>query len=308
MNRYYSLGDYLKKRFNKKVYKITLDGGFTCPNRDGTVAEGGCTYCAPDAVRPRGLSAETTVTAQLDKGVTWVGTRYGADSFIAYFQMGSNTYAPVDKLRSLYTEALSHPKVVGISVSTRPDCITEEILDLIEELSKRTELWLELGLQSSNDVTLKRINRGHTSDAFKDAARGATARGIKVTAHLIVGLPGETREDQLRTIDFISDLDIWGVKFHQLQIVKGTHMEEAYNRGEITLQGLEEYAHVVVECLEHLSPETVIHRLSGDTPRELLVAPRSSGDRLEISRRIEELLEERDTHQGTSYKNRKATS
>lgn len=295
---YYSLSDYLKDRFKQKVYKITINAGLTCPNRDGTKGTGGCVYCEPSTLVPMDSVAGESVTGQIKRGVERVRARHGADKFIAYFQINTNTYAPVEYLRKIYEEAAGHPDVVCLAVSTRPDCLGEDVLDLLEELKLKKPLWLELGLQSASDSTLKLINRGHTAGEFTDAVLRAGGRGIDVCAHIIIGLPGEGRSEVLSTARFVAGLPVRGVKFHQLQVVKGTPLEQMYRKGELTPLGLEEYAGLVVECLEILPRGTVIHRLCGDTPGGLLIAPRWGANKFMVIGRIEKLLKAMRTYQG----------
>ncbi|MEE9614049.1 MAG: TIGR01212 family radical SAM protein [Thermodesulfobacteriota bacterium] len=305
--RYYPLSEYLKERFGCRVYRVTLDGGFTCPTRDGTKGTGGCTYCEPATLVPKDHKDGASIGEQLAVGMEKVRKRHGVEKFIAYFQVNTNTYANTERLRVLYTEATSHPDVLALAVSTRPDCLGDEVLDLLAELKGGGKhLWLEMGLQSSSDRTLERIGRGHTAGEFSDAAWRARARGIEVCAHVIFGLPGEGREKMLDTVKFISRLPVWGIKFHQLDVVKGTALEKEYNGkerndDELKLLSLDEYAGLVVESLELLPPRVVVHRLSGATPRELLVAPRWSLKRSAARNRIEKLLIEENTRQGANF-------
>jgi radical SAM protein (TIGR01212 family) len=340
--RYNPLSDFLKRRFCEKVYKVTLNAGFTCPNRDGTRGvggegdQGGCIYCEPSTLIPKDYTDSMTITEQLERGIERVRKRYKAEKFIAYFQVNTNTYADIDHLKGLYIEAASHPDVSGLAVSTRPDCVDNPVLDLLKEIKEKKHLWLELGLQTANDRTLRLIKRGHTVEDFRDAFERASERGIDICAHLIIGLPGEEKADIINTIRFISSLPVWGVKFHQLQVVKGTPIEGMYNRGEIkvlrTAKGsqdingstaynsgaynsgsdhlnncspqvlhLEQYASLVVDCLERLHPDVVVHRLSGDTPREFLVAPLWGVNKFIVAERIERLLQKRGTRQGAKF-------
>jgi hypothetical protein len=296
--RYYPLSDYLKERFNRKVRKVSVDGGFTCPNRDNTVASGGCVYCEPDTLRRKGAGPDLSVTAQIDAGMAMLSRNRRADACIAYFQVNSSTYGPIERLRPLYEEALLHPLVAGISIATRPDCVGEEVLDLLAGLSSGTELWLELGLQSANDSTLARLNRGHTVKDFTGAFERASRRGLKVVAHVMAGLPFEPPDAIVDTARLLADIGVWGVKFHQLQVIKGTRLEKAFLHGEIPILELEEYARLVVECLELLPPDSVIHRLAADAPPEFLAAPAWEGGKRGVIRRIEDMLLERGTRQG----------
>lgn len=299
--RYNTLGAYLKERLGERVQKVTLDCGFTCPNRDGAKAVGGCTYCLPEAITPEMTRTDLNITAQLDKQTSRMGRMTGAKKFIAYFQAATGTYGEATELIKLYEEALSYPGVVGLAVSTRPDCLDAELLDYFEKVSKKKECWLEMGLQSSNDETLKRINRGHTADEFKRAAELTASRAVKICCHLILGLPGETKDDMLTSVKFVSALPVWAVKFHQLQIVKGTPMEKEFKLGEVDLLTLEEYAGIVVECVELLRPDMVVQRIVGHTPPSLLASPGWGIDRREAAAFIESLLKEKDTRQGAKY-------
>jgi radical SAM protein (TIGR01212 family) len=282
------------------------------PGADGILASaassvpshsGGCTYCLPDALRPGAYEVlGRTVTEQLALGMERLKARYRAEKFIAYFQINTNTHAPAAELRRLYLEAVSHPEVVGLAVSTRPDCVGDDVLDLLAEVAEKKEIWLELGLQSANDRTLDRIGRGHTAADFALAAARSRARGIDVCAHLIVGLPGEDRDDLMRTVEFISDAGVWGVKFHQLQVLRGTPLEQDYRDGTVRVLGLEEYARLVVESIEALPPGVVVHRLCGDAPQSFIVAPEWGGGKFEVIRKIEGLMSETDTRQGCRWR------
>ena len=302
--RYRTLSSYLRVRYGAPVQKIIVNAGLTCPTRDGRKGTEGCTYCSPQSLLSYSYEGGSTVTEQIERGINHVRKmRSGveAEKFIAYFQTNTSTYGDINLLRRLYVEAVRHPNIVALCVSTRPDVLSTEVLDLLEEIAKETDIWLELGLQSSNDATLKRIGRGHTSGEFKDAVVRATNRGINTVAHIIAGLPGEGREDFLNTVRFVADLDLWGIKFHQLDIVKGAPLEEQYNKGEITLLSLEEYTSIVVESLEILPPEMVVHRLLGRTHKDDLIAPLWSLRARSVRAGIDKLLKERETRQGARY-------
>lgn len=299
---YNSLSSHLKSVFGCRVFKVSIDTGLPCPNRRGA-ARGGCSFCVESTLVPKTFEAGMGVREQLVAGIEYVGKRYKAEKFIAYFQQGTNTNAPVVSLRAYFNEALV-PEVAAIAVGTRPDCLGDATLGLLHELAKERPLWVELGLQSANDETLSGINRGHTAGDFRDAVLRATERGIKVCAHVIIGLPGEGEADYLKTMDFLAGLPVWGVKFHQLQVVKGSHMEEEWRRGEIRTLSLPEYADAVVRCLERLPEEVVIHRLSGDVPGELLVSPVWGANKFMVMEKITGLLRERNTRQGAKIPGR----
>lgn len=285
---YLTLSDFLKSKFGEKVFKVSLDAGFTCPNRDGSKGTGGCIYCNSETLVPLSYTGEN-IKGQLLSGMEKVRKRHNANKFIAYFQINSNTYAPIDYLKKIYREALL-PDIVGLAVSTRPDCVDDEVLDLLQELKKEHFLWLELGLQTANDSTLASVNRGHTAAEFRGAVERARLRDIDVCAHIIIGLPGETRDDMLATARFLAESRVWGVKFHQLQVLKDTPLLKLYEEGKIKTLSLDEYAAIVAESLTILPPSTIVHRLSGDAPLKYLVAPRWGANKFIVAEHIERLL------------------
>jgi len=296
--RFYDLNTYYRNIFGCRVQKITVDAGLTCPNRDGTVSTGGCIYCNS---RGSGTGAHTgglSVSEQLESGKAALSRRYKAKKFIAYFQSFSNTYAPVEKLKNLYDEALSVQNVAGLSIGTRPDCIDEPVLALIENYAKDYLVWIEYGLQSANDETLLLINRGHDYICFKNAVEATKERGIKICAHVILGLPGEEKKDMLETAEAIAGLGIDGVKIHLLYVVKGTKMESLYLDGKYRCLEQDEYAGLVCDFLELLPEEMVIQRLTGDPHRDELVAPLWSLEKAKTIALIKNTLEKRDSRQG----------
>lgn len=297
--RYTSFPDHLRQTFACRVYKLCIDAGFTCPNRDGTLAVGGCIYCNNAGFSPGNRRA--SVVEQLETGKRFLRRRYKAQKFIAYFQAYTNTYGDVRVLESLYDTTLASDDVVGLSVGTRPDCVADEVLDLLASYASRTYFWLELGLESGQDRTLDLINRGHTAAAFDDAVYRARQRGLRVGAHIILGLPGETAADMLDTARRLARLRIDAVKIHNLHVVRQTVLEKMYRRGAVSLFDLDSYAARVVDCLEVLPPDTIVMRLMGDAPRAMLVAPEWSLHKQAVIRRIEQELERRDTYQGKYY-------
>jgi len=268
-----TLNQYLRALFGQRVQKIPLDAGLSCPNRDGTKGVGGCIYC--DALGSgTGLSRRGKgIREQMMDGIRWAKRRYKAQRFIAYFQAFSNTYAPPERLQALYKEALVSEDVVGLFIGTRPDCIDEAVLDAILYASRGRLVTVELGLQSANDKTLRRINRGHTVQDFINAVELLKKRDIPVCAHVIFGLPGEGPEQMIATIHFLRELGINGIKFHQLYILRGTKLHEEYKNGGIQLLKEEEYSELVAKSILELPSSTVIHRLQGDPPRDRLIAP-----------------------------------
>ncbi|MBI5234938.1 MAG: TIGR01212 family radical SAM protein [Deltaproteobacteria bacterium] len=294
---YNALSDYMKARFGCKVFKVSLDAGLTCPNRDGSKGNGGCIYCSNASLKPKGAALKG-IADQLAAGIDYIRIRHKAVKFIAYFQMNTGTYAPTEYLRGIFNEALISKDVAGISISTRPDCLSDATLDMLASLKGAGPLWLELGLQSANDRVLEALNRRHTVKEFEDAVHRARIRGIDVCAHVIIGLPGEDATDWLNTAQFLGGVKVWGVKFHQLQVLKGTALNEMYERGEVRLLELDEYASAIVDCIEALPPATVVHRLCGDAPLEHLVAPRWGVNKFIVMDRIRRFFVERGAYQG----------
>jgi len=234
----------------------------------------------------------------LERGIERVRKRYRAEKFIAYFQINTNTHAPLDYLKGMYEEVLGHESVAALAVSTRPDCLDDRVLDLFSEIKEQKPLWVELGLQSANKLTLEAINRKHTAADFEDAVLRAHKRGIDICAHVILGLPGEERAEVLKTIDLVSGLKVWGIKFHQLQVLRGAPLEEVYRHGHVKTLGLEEYIRLVIECLENLPPAVVVHRLFGDAPGDYLLAPKWGLNKFVVLERILERMAQMGTRQG----------
>jgi radical SAM protein (TIGR01212 family) len=299
--RYNSYNRILRDTFAARVYKIGLRMDFTCPNRDGRVAVGGCLYCNNASHTPQDYRPRTSVTEQLDQGAAAVRKRHGAEAFIAYFQSYSNTYDTTAKLEKLYREALEFPGIVGLSISTRPDCLPNDVLDLIAELAQGTYVWLELGLESIHDRTLRWMNRGHGLSEFIDAARRCKMRGLRVCAHLILGFPGENAADMLAAPALLNQLQIDGVKLHNLHVIRNTGLEKVYNATPFALLSRDEYVTLVVDFLELLSPAIVVHRLTGETYRAITVAPAWSVDKISVHNAINRELAKRDTWQGKRY-------
>lgn len=300
---YRSFSSYLREKFGERVYKVSIDAGFTCPNRDGTLGTGGCAYCNNQGFSHNTRANPRPVREQVLAGIDYIARRYKAKRFIAYFQAYTNTYAPVERLKELYDEALCHPDIVGLSIGTRPDCVGEPVLDLIEGYAERRHVWLELGLQSARNTTLGRINRGHTVEVFEDAVRRAKRRGnILTCAHVILGLPGETRRDMLASADLITRLGVDGVKIHLMHVLKDTPLEELYNRGEFQTFTMDQYAGLVADYLERLAPEVVIQRLTADGPPGVLVAPEWASRKKETIAHIETVLRRRRSRQGAGAK------
>ncbi len=299
---YLDLNTHLRGRFGERVQKITLDAGLTCPNRDGRVGRGGCLYCNARGSGTGAWARGLSITEQMRVGMARLQERYGARRFIAYFQSFSNTYAPRDRLRELYEEALAFPQVVGLSIGTRPDCLTEEVLDLLAGYGRDYLMWLELGLQSANDATLQRLNRGHDVSCFAHAVSQVAARGLEPIAHVILGLPGEGPQEMAATAAFLAGLPLQGVKIHLLYVIQGSGLAGLYRAGQYQCLGEDEYVSRVVDFMELLPPHLVIHRLTGDPHPEELVAPQWCLDKSRVLRRVREEFARRGSRQGSSWK------
>jgi radical SAM protein (TIGR01212 family) len=299
--RYNSFNRVLKDTFGARVYKIGLRMDFTCPNRDGKVAVGGCIYCNNASHTPQDYRPRTSVTEQLERGAAAIRKRHRAERFIAYFQSYTNTYDSASKLDRLYREALDYPGVVGLSISTRPDCLPEDVLDLISELARETYVWLELGLESMHDRTLEWVNRGHGLREFIDATERCKKRKLRLCAHLILGFPGETRADMLATPALLNRLEIDGVKLHNLHVIRNTALERFYRAAQFELLSRDEYVSLVVDFLELLKPEIIVQRLTGETYRAITVAPAWSVDKISVHNAIDKELEKRRGWQGKRY-------
>lgn len=300
--RYYQFSEYLKNKFGKKVYKITLDAGFSCPNRDGTISSGGCIFCDDGGSFSRAHSNALSIEEQVKQGIHNLSTRFKAQKFMSYFQAYSNTYKPVGELKKIYDASLCSDDVVGISIGTRPDCVDEQKLDLIASYTDKYETWVEYGLQSMHDKTLKFINRGHDYQTFVTAFEQTKKRGIKVGVHIILGLPGETKEDMLSTVSALAKLGVDGVKFHCLCIFPNTKLYDMYEQAKIKLLEEDEYIDIACDCLELLPPDTTIHRLGGNGLQAIKVAPKWLNKKFEILNTIDDVLEKRNSYQGIHYK------
>lgn len=314
--RYNQYSAHLKQKFGVKVYKVTLDAGFSCPNREGKYilnsdmclqdASGedviGCIFCDEGGSFSQAHSNLLSIEEQLQIGIETLSKRFKAKKFMSYFQAYSNTYKPVNELEKIYTSALKHPDVVGISIGTRPDCVDRDKLKLISKFKDEYYTWIEYGLQSIHNKTLKAINRGHDFDCFLKAYELTKSFGINVCAHVILGLPGETKEDMLKTAQKLAELKVDGVKIHMLCALKGTRLTQMYEEGKIFLMTEEDYIQIVCDFLEILPPETTIHRLAGNGLKKNLIAPKWIGKKLDSLNKIDRELEKRDSFQGVKLK------
>jgi len=299
--RYNTFAEELKKVFGCKVQRISIDAGFTCPNRDGSLDTQGCIFCGGHGSGSYGIRRDLGIASQLEDGKEVMRRKYRAAKFIAYFQAYSNTYAPVEQLRSLFAEALTVSDLAGLIIATRPDCLPDDILDYLQELSAHTYLWLELGIQSMSDRSLQLINRRHDHHCSVDAVQRTKSRGLRVCAHVILGIPGETREEMLAMAGELNRLGVDGVKLHLLHVMKGTELAEMYGRGEVQVMDRDSYAGLVCDFLERLDPQILIHRLTGDGGHDNLVAPLWSLKKFEILNLIDAEMERRGTWQGSRW-------
>jgi len=297
---YTQLNSFLRERYGCRVQKITIDAGLTCPNRDGTISTGGCIYCNSRG-SGTGLANQMSIKDQLELGKKRLYRRYKAKKFLAYFQAHTNTYASLQQLKSLYDEALSLPEIVGLCIGTRPDCVSDDILDLLKSYNKNNLIWMEYGLQSIHNETLRRINRGHNSKAFLDAISATKKRGLLTCAHLILGLPDETRNHIIQTANIVAGLDLDAVKIHLLYVIKNTTMETMYRKGQYKCLYPLQYADWVCDVIERLPKKTVIQRLTGDPHPHELVAPTWALNKHATLNLIHQRLEERKTFQGRLF-------
>ena len=301
IRKIYMLNDFLKEKFNEKIYKVSLDGGFTCPNRDGKVSRGGCIFCSENGSGDFTATKLKSIHAQIEEQIDLVSKKYKGDKYIAYFQNFTNTYAEVSYLRKIYQEALSHEKIVGLAIATRPDCLGDDVLELLAELNKKTFLWVELGLQTVNDDVAKYFNRAYETEIYKEASEKLNRLNIKFVTHIIIGLPKEENDDYLKTAIFAQNCGTWGIKLHLMYVVKNTPLEKLYLNGDLKVNTKEEYLEKVINVLENISPEIVIHRLTGDGDRETLVAPLWSIKKIDVLNSIHKELKRRNTYQGKLY-------
>ena len=297
---YHSLDYELKKIFGKKVYKLALDGGMTCPNRDGTLGRGGCIFCSAGGSGDFAEKQVGSLREQADLAKARVSRKISGDSaaYVAYFQSYTNTYAPLSYLKQLFSEAISLPEICALSIGTRPDCLPDETIELLSRLNKEKPVWIELGLQTIHEDTAKLIRRGYALPVFEDAYRRLKAAGLTVIVHVILGLPGESREQMLETVNYLGKLHVDGIKLQLLHVLKGTDLADLYASGGFHTLELPEYLELIGDCLKILPQETVIHRISGDGPKSILIAPEWSGNKRLVLNSIAKYLKEHHIFQG----------
>ncbi len=299
---YHSLDYELKRRFGEKIYRLALNGGMTCPNRDGRIGYGGCIFCSSGGSGEFAADPALSIRQQIAEARERLAGRRQANHYIAYFQAYTNTYAPVPYLRSIFTEAISCPEIILLSIATRPDCLQPEIVNLLSELSRIKPVWVELGLQTIHEDTAALIRRGYPLSVYEDAVSRLRSHGIEIITHVILGLPGEDRERMLQTIRYLNGRDIQGIKLQLLHILKGTDLAALYEQEPFHVFTLEEYVEMILACTEQLRPDLVIHRLTGDGPKDLLIAPLWSSSKRHVLNTIHREFRIRDTWQGKYYR------
>ena len=302
-HRYYTLTDYLNNRFNSKVFKVALNGDFTCPNRDGTISNNGCIFCSKEGSGEFGGKRGDDLHHQFETVKDIISLKWKNAKYIAYFQANTNTYGDINKLRKLYYEAINLDKnIVCLAIATRPDCLNSEVIDLLDEINKIKPVWIELGLQTTNDETAKLINRGYKLKVFDDAVTRLRKRNIETIVHIINGLPLETKLDMINTIDHLNSLDIQGIKIHSLFVLKDTPLEKMYLNNEFEVLSLDEYVSITSEQISRLRSDIVIHRISGDAPLDQLVAPLWSRKKFVVMNEIDKYMRNNNLYQGINYK------
>ncbi|MEF9932904.1 MAG: TIGR01212 family radical SAM protein [Cetobacterium sp.] len=296
--RFFSLNDYFKDKFNEKIYKVSLDGGFTCPNRDGKVATGGCLFCSESGSGDFAGNKTESINSQIEQQLNLIKDKFPTGKVIAYFQNFTNTYGEIKHLRKIFYEALAHERVIGIAIGTRPDCLPDEVLDLLSEINEKYFLWIELGLQTIDEKVIKIINRAYSTDVYIDAMKKLNLRNIKVVTHLILGLPEESKEGTFNAALLVAREKSWGIKLHSLHILKTTPLARYYEKQKFKVLTKEEYIEMIVDIIEVLPKDMVIHRLTGDGKSEDVIEPLWSLNKRDVLNRIEKELKNRNTHQG----------
>ena len=305
-DKFYKLNSFLKENFKEKIYKVSLDGGFTCPNRDGKISNKGCLFCSDKGSGEFAGDRCKTITAQIDEQIDFMKDKIGSSKVIAYFQNFTNTYGDIEYLRKIYYEALNHEKVIGIAIATRPDCLSDDVINLLEEINKKYFLWVELGLQTANDSIGKIINRGYDTTVYIDSCRILNEKNIKFVTHMIVGLPNEEKKDLYDTIDLINSVKSWGIKIHLLYILKNSKLLNYYQQNPFKIYEKDEYENTVIELLERLSPSIVVHRLTGDAKKDELFEPLWSLNKRGILNSIEKKLKSSKSYQGKFFNEKEA--
>lgn len=298
---YHSLDYMLRERFGEKVYKVTLNGGMCCPNRDGKIGTRGCIFCSAGGSGDFAADAALSITDQIESQISILSQKRPIHKYIAYFQAYTNTYAPVEYLEKIFTEAISHPKIVALSIGTRPDCLSPEIVALLSRLNKQKPVWIELGLQTIHESTARYIRRGYPLCVFDDAVKRLRKENIEVIVHTILGLPGENTADILETMEYLNHMDIQGIKLQLLHVLRGTDLAADYEKGLFQTYERDEYISLLINCLEHLRPDMVIHRITGDGPKDLLIAPLWASRKREVLNMLHHRMKEEQSYQGRLF-------
>lgn len=295
---YHSLDYMLRERFGEKVYKVTLNGGMSCPNRDGKLGTRGCIFCSAGGSGDFAADSSLSITEQIDRQVSILSAKRPIHKYIAYFQAFTNTYAPVEYLEKIFTEALAHPGIAALSIGTRPDCLGKDVVTLLSRLNRQKPVWVELGLQTIHEKTAAYIRRGYPLSCFEDAVRRLRSEDIEIIVHTILGLPGESTQDILNTMKYLNHLDIQGIKLQLLHVLRGTDLASDYEKGLFRTYERDEYISLVISCLEHLRPDMVIHRITGDGPKDLLIAPLWASRKREVLNLLHHQMKENHNYQG----------
>ncbi len=295
---YHSLDYMLRERFGEKVYKVTLNGGMSCPNRDGKLGTRGCIFCSAGGSGDFAADSSLSITEQIDRQISILSAKRPIHKYIAYFQAFTNTYAPVEYLEKIFTEALSHPGIAALSIGTRPDCLGKDVVTLLSRLNRQKPVWVELGLQTIHEKTAAYIRRGYPLSCFEDAVKRLRSEDIEVIVHTILGLPGESTQDILNTMEYLNHQDIQGIKLQLLHVLRGTDLASDYEKGLFCTYERDEYISLVISCLEHLRPDMVIHRITGDGPKDLLIAPLWASRKREVLNLLHHQMKENHNYQG----------
>ena len=295
---YHSLDYMLRERFGEKVYKVTLNGGMSCPNRDGKLGTRGCIFCSAGGSGDFAADSSLSITEQIDRQISILSAKRPIHKYIAYFQAFTNTYAPVEYLEKIFTEALSHPGIAALSIGTRPDCLGKDVVTLLSRLNRQKPVWVELGLQTIHEKTAAYIRRGYPLSCFEDAVKRLRSEDIEVIVHTILGLPGESTQDILNTMEYLNHQDIQGIKLQLHHVLRGTDLASDYEKGLFCTYERDEYISLVISCLEHLRPDMVIHRITGDGPKDLLIAPLWASRKREVLNLLHHQMKENHNYQG----------
>lgn len=302
---YYTLNDYIKDTFGEKLYKLSLNGGMTCPNRDGTIGKGGCIFCSQGGSGDFAESSTLSIDEQIELAKKRVSSKFKGNRYIAYFQAYTNTYAPTEYLKQLFKQVIARDDIAVLSIATRPDCLPDDVIELIDQLNKQKPVWIELGLQTANERTAKYIRRGYDNKCFEQAVKKLNKIGVHVVAHVILGLPNETEADMLKTIDYVGKIGVDGIKIQLLHVLRNTDLCNDYEQGKFKVLSMEEYNDLLVKSIERLPKTMVIHRITGDGPKKILVAPQWSADKKRVLNSINKEFKSKNVIQGRKFDNNK---